>query len=204
MRIASRPSASQPWYLRPFFWINAALGVPARGTGPRRSAAARGLAGAAAVAGLLLAGVASAAHPLRPQTADGMEVFLGVIPAEIMLGHPAGHPERSPHGSVPAWGEQYHLVVSLFDRASGERIRDAEVSATVSDVRLPGKRLAGPQKRLEPMLLDGAVGYGNYFNMPGSAASYRIELEIRRGGAARAAKVTFNYEHVVVPTKPRP
>src|SRR3990172_13106740 len=107
------------------------------------------------------------------------------------------------HGDVPAWGEQFHLIVTLFDQGSGKRVHDAAIKATVFDARRPGKRLGGPQKRLEPMLVAGAAAYGNYFNMPGPAP-YRIELEIRRQGAAETIKLPIEYRHALVTTKLRP
>ena len=164
---------------------------------------ARRMALVGAFAWLLFASAALGGQAVQPLRADGIEIFHGVIPAEIILGHPEGHSERKMHGGSPAWGEQYHLVVTLFDSASKERIHDAEVKATVFDTRLPGKRLAGQQKRLEPMLFADAVSYGNYFNMPGPAP-YRIELEIRRRGAAKTVKFPIEYRHALVTTKPPP
>lgn len=152
---------------------------------------------------LLLASATLVAQTIQPLRADGIEIFYGVIPAAIILGHPNDHDERKMHGGAPAWGEQHHLIVTLFDGASRERIRDAEVKATVFDTRRPGNRLAGAQKRLEPMLFSGAASYGNYFNMPGPAP-YRIELEIRRQGAAETVKLPIEFRHALVTTKPRP
>lgn len=163
----------------------------------------RRLAAASAFTGLLFASAAFAAQTGQPLRAGGMEIFYGLIPAEILLGHPDNHPERRMHGGVPAWGEQFHLIVTLFDQGSGKRIHDAEIKATVFDVRSPGKRVGGPQKRLEPMQYAGAESYGNHFNMPGPAP-YRIELEIRRRGAAETVKIPIEYRHALVTTKPRP
>jgi hypothetical protein len=164
---------------------------------------ARRLAAATATTWLLLASATLSAQAVQPLRAAGMEIFYGLIPAEIVLGHPGNHPERTMHGDVPAWGEQFHLIVTLFDQGSGKRIHDAEIKATVFDVRLPGKRLGGPRKPLEPMLFAGAASYGNYFNMPGPAP-YRIELEIRRQGAPETVKLPIEYRHALVTTKPRP
>jgi len=163
---------------------------------------AKRMAPIGAFAWLLFASVAPGAQSVQPLRADGIEIFHGVIPAEIILGHPEGHSERKMHGGSPAWGEQYHLIVTLFDSVSKERIQDAEVKATVFDTRQPGKRLAGQQKRLEPMLFADAASYGNYFNLPGPAP-YRIELEIRRRGAVKTVKVPLEYRHGVAPAEPR-
>ena len=169
---------------------------------PNLAFSAKSMAPIGAFAWLLFASAALGAQAVQPLRADGIEIFHGVIPAEIILGHPAGDSERKMHGSTPAWGEQYHLIVTLFDSASKERIQDAEIKATVFETRRPGKRLAGQQKRLEPMLFAGAASYGNYFNLPGPAP-YRIELEIRRRGAVKTVKVPLEYRHGIVPAEPR-
>ena len=169
---------------------------------PTRKISAWKLAAVTAAAWLWLAGSALGAQSAQPLRVDGMEIFFGLIPAEIMLGHPAEHAERSMHGSVPVWGEQYHLIVSLFDQASGKRIHDAEIEARVFDMRGSGK-LAGQRKRLEPMLFASTASYGNYFNMP-APAPYRIELEIRRAGARESVKIPIEYRHALVTTNPRP
>ena len=168
-----------------------------------RNLIARRLAAVTATIWLLLASATLAAQTVQPLRAAGMDIFYGLIPAEIVLGHPDNRSEPRVHGGVPAWGEQFHLIVSLFDQGSGKRIYDAEINATVFDARSPGKRVGGPRKRLEPMRFAGAAAYGNYFNMPASAP-YRIELEIRRRGASEAVKVPIEYRHALVTRKPRP
>lgn len=160
-------------------------------------------AAVAIAACLLFYSAALAAQTGQPLRAGGMEIFYGLIPAEIILGHPGEHAERRMHGGAPAWGEQFHLIVTLFEQGSGKRIHDATVKAAVFDARLPGKRLGGPQKRLEPMLFAGAASYGNYFNMPGPAR-YRIELEIQRQGKSETVKLSIEYQHALVTTKPSP
>lgn len=164
---------------------------------------ARKLAAATASTCLLFTSATLSAQSVQPLRAGGMEIYYGVIPAEIILGHPGDHDERKMHGGTPAWGEQHHLIITLFDGSSKERIHDAEAKATVFNTRLPGKRLGGPQKQLQPMVFAGAASYGNYFNMPGPAP-YRIELEIRRQGRAETVKVAIEYRHALVATQPRP
>lgn len=158
-------------------------------------------AAAAMAAWLLFMSEPVAAQTGQPVRAGDMEIFYGLIPAEIVLGRPADHAERGMHGGAPAWGEQFHLIVSVLDQSSGKRISDAEIKATVYDIRSASKRVAGARKRLEPMLFSGAENYGNYFNMPGPA-SYRIDLEIRRPDMAQAIRLPIAYRHALVPGKP--
>ncbi|MBI3919412.1 MAG: hypothetical protein HY322_20655 [Betaproteobacteria bacterium] len=146
------------------------------------------------VAALALIAAAPATAAEYYKSAGGMVIYMGVLPAAMVRGHPPEHPESALHGGTPAWGEQYHVVVALFDRATGTRIHDVAIKATVFDTRQPGKRLPGPHKELESMLVAGAGSYGNYFNMP-APAPYRIELEIRRPDSTTPANTSFEFSH---------
>lgn len=118
---------------------------------------------------------------------DGYAIYLGVVPAAIARGHPPDHPERKMHGGAP-WGRgQHHVMVAVFEAASGARVDDAVVTAKVGE---PG--LTPVQRPLEPMLIAGAWSYGNYFALspPGP---YRIELHIARSDASRPIVTTFTY-----------
>ena len=119
---------------------------------------------------------------------NDLDIFYGVIPAEIIRGHPAEHPEASMHGGVPHGSGQHHLIVSIFDVRTAKRLENAQVSARVSE---PG---LAPQKRaLEPMQFAGSITYGNFFNMS-AAGPYRIDVEIRPHGQG-PTNVTFEYRH---------
>ena len=61
-----------------------------------------------------------------------MELFFGLIPAEILRGHPSDHEERSMHGGVPRGKGVYHLIVSVFDAKTITRITDAVITASVT------------------------------------------------------------------------
>jgi hypothetical protein len=121
--------------------------------------------------------------------ADGLAVYLGLLPAAMVQGHPEGHPERAMHGGVPMARHASHVLAAVFDAASGERVEDVQVEARVAPLGL-----AGVRRPLEPMAIADTVTYGNYFDLPGEGR-YRIELSIRRPGAARAVELAFDYEH---------
>lgn len=143
------------------------------------------LAGVLAV----IAAAVPADHSAQHKVMDGVEIYVGIVPAEMVQGHPKEHPESEMHGGIPAGKYRYHVVVALFDQASGKRITGAEVKARVVE---PG--YTGPQKRLESMLINGNVSYGNYFIL--GPASYSIEMQIRRPGAAGAILVDFESPQV--------
>lgn len=136
----------------------------------------------------LSAGLVFAAETGQVARVNGMDVFYGVIPAEIISGHPENHAERKMHGGVPRGSGQHHLIVSLFDAKTRRRIENAQVSARIGE---PG--LAPQSKTLETMQFAGTVTYGNFFTMT-SPGSYRIEVEVRPHGGV-PAKAVFEYRH---------
>lgn len=137
----------------------------------------------------MLAKVSAAADAENYKVVDGVAIYFGIMPAEMILGHPKEHAEREMHGGVPGGTHQDHLVVALFDNATGKRISDAQVTATVGEIGL-----AGETKKLDPMKIAGTITYGNYFDMP-SRNIYRILMQIRRPGAAGAIKAEFTHRH---------
>jgi hypothetical protein len=123
------------------------------------------------------------------KTKGGLAVYLGVLPAAMIQGHPRGHPEEAMHGGVPSGRHAYHVMAAVFDAATGERVEDAVVEPRVAE---PGR--AGITRRLEPMLIADTVTYGNYFQLSGDGP-YRIDLSITRPGLARPITVESTYEH---------
>jgi hypothetical protein len=152
----------------------------------RRTAIVAAIVAGSAVA---VSGAAVQAADDYTRSADGLTAYLGVMPAEIVKGHPPGHPEQAMHGGTPKGSHQYRVVAALFDSASGARISDATVTAQIS-----GLGLAGSKARLEPMEIAGTISYGGFFNLPGRDL-YTVRLIIERPGAARAIDLTFKYDH---------
>ncbi len=132
---------------------------------------------------------AFAADSAMHKVENGVGIYLGVFPSEMILGHPKPHAEAEMHGGVPSGEHRYHVTVALFDAATGRRITDAQVKARVSEFGL-----SGTEKKLEPMTIDGTISYGNYFTMSGTGI-YRIRLQIRRPGTAQVIEAEFEYQH---------
>jgi hypothetical protein len=132
---------------------------------------------------------ATAAEGGLYRTAGGLAVYLGVIPAEIVKGHPSGHAEQTMHGGAPKGVHQYHVVAAVFDAASGARVSDAKVSAQVS-----GLGLSGPKKKLDPMEIANTISYGGFFDLPGRDL-YTIGLTIERSGQPKPVSLEFKYDH---------
>lgn len=137
------------------------------------------------LAGLLLVASATAAAGGYSQVVDGVALYFGMMPAELVRGHPREHPESEMHGGVPA-GEN-HLVIALFNDKTGERITRAEITATIT-----GPDRFKAEKKLESMVVAGAATFGNYFTMPGPGP-YRIALRIRTPGIGHDIEATFTW-----------
>ena len=114
---------------------------------------------------------------------------MGVIPAQILQGHPDEHPEHEMHGGIPARGHRDHVVVALFDDATGKRIENAKITGSVVELGMGGKK-----KALEPMKIAGTITYGNYFTMPDSGI-YHIKLWIHLPGKQGVIEAHFTHQH---------
>lgn len=123
----------------------------------------------------------------QSKSAQGLTVYLGIVPTEIIRGHPSAHTEATAHGGPPRGQHEYHIMVAVFDTTSGARIENAKIAARVSSLGL-----AGPRKALEPMPIADTVTYGNYFDLPGRGR-YRIDVEIDRPQGR--ARFEFSYSH---------
>ncbi len=119
------------------------------------------------------------------QVVDGVAIYFGIMPAQLVRGHPPEHPEGQMHGGAPA-GEN-HIMVALFEEKTGKRLDGAVVTVTVT-----GPDRFKAEKKLEPMTVAGAASYGHYFYMPGPGP-YRIRLGIRLPGTARELRATFTW-----------
>ena len=139
---------------------------------------------------VFLSAVATAADaPENYQVVDGVAIYLGLMPAQIIEGHPMSHTEAGMHGGVPAGSQSNHVMVALFDAATGKRIGDAMVKAAVGEMGM------GLQwKTLEPMQIADTITYGNYFVMPENGI-YRIQVRIHLLGRPQPVVAIFTHQH---------
>ena len=125
---------------------------------------------------------AYAAGPSQVQTAEGLTVYIVLLPAAIIK----GYPETIMHGGKPSGRDEFHLVVAVFDATSGRRVSDATVSARVAEAGL-----AGQTKPLAPMPIAGVVTYGGFFALP-PMARYVVRIVVTRHGSSPA---TFDFTY---------
>lgn len=144
-------------------------------------AAAAGVFALAAAAALIAAD--------HGKVVDGVAVYFGVVPSEVITGHPQAHEERAMHGGAPTAAHRHHVVVALFDEATGRRVENAKVKASVTEA---GRASQG--KALDPMTIAGTLTYGNYFTMSGRGP-YRIRVSATLPGSTRPYVADFDYRH---------
>lgn len=128
----------------------------------------------------------------RSVTKSDLTVHFGIVPAEKARSVDRGTSEPVEPASAPGLSS-YHLVVALFDKATGERISDATMNATVTGPG-PKSRSRTQVKPLQEVKANGMVTYGNYFDMPWRGR-YRIDLSITRKDSSRPTNVRLTYDH---------
>jgi hypothetical protein len=132
---------------------------------------------------------AAVAQTENPKTGGGITVYLGVMPAAMIQGHPKGHPEQAMHGGVPRGRYAYHVMAAMFDAESGERIENAKVEARVSS-----QVFTSAMRPLEPMQIAGTVTYGNYFTISANEP-YQILISVSRDSQTAPVALEFSHEH---------
>ena len=127
----------------------------------------------------------AAVLPANRKAVGGLEVYLGVVAADTIRRQMAADPQKQAQAAIPKGSDAYHVSVSLFDAASHAEIADAQVEATIQD-----PVMGGQTRKLEVMVVNGTISYGNYFRVAGSTP-YRIALHIVRPGTGQMVDTDF-------------
>ncbi len=130
---------------------------------------------------------AAAGHPMQSETADGVRVYLGIMPATMLREHGEEYREHNAQCPPPGGSDSHHVMIALFDESSGERITDADVEVRVSPLGL-----VGPRKHLHPIPVADATSYCNYFSLS-TPDTYTINVDIRRPNAPGVIRTKFVY-----------
>ena len=142
-------------------------------------------------AGLLLVvtALSTAAVTDLEKHADGLAIYIGVVPAQILRGNADATHLATMHGGLPSGRGSHHLVIAIYDERTQRQVEGADVAANVTPLGL------GPTRRkLEPMQIGASATYGNFFPMSGSGP-YTVQVTIHVPGQARTTNVQFNYAH---------
>ena len=130
------------------------------------------------------------AHDGNHKVVGGMDIYLGIVPASSIRVHePPESKQKSMHGGIPRGKDYYHLNISLFDSRTKTEITDADVEVTAEDLVMGGET-----KKLDAMVFNNDISYGNYFHMPGRNP-YRITVHITKPGASQPVTAEFDFKH---------
>lgn len=136
-----------------------------------------------------LAMPAAAATTEYEKRADGLTVYMGVVPAEVLGGRTETNHVATMHDGSPRASGSHHVVISIFDESAKRQLADATVEATVGSLGM-----AGTRRTLEPMKIRDTMTYGNFFPMSGPGP-FVVRVDIRRPGQNQPTRVQFNYAH---------
>ena len=143
-----------------------------------------------AMLSLALVASAAAAATEYEKHADGLVVYMGVMPAEVLRGRSDTDHLATMHGGLP-WGSgSHHIIMSVFDEATRRQLDDATVEASVGQLGRGETR-----RQLEPMKIANTTTYGNFFPMAGSGP-FLVRVSIRRAGQDHPTQVQFKYAHL--------
>lgn len=143
-----------------------------------------------ASAAVCAAAFAWGADTSQHKTVNDIDIYYGVVPVEVVKIHEKQHAEERMHGKGrPTFGT-HHLVVTLYDAKTAQRITDATVTATVIPLGLSHEK-----KTLDIMKINNAASYGNYFSMPAGEMPYRIQITVTRPSNHMPVSADFEYRH---------
>lgn len=95
------------------------------------------------------------------------------------------------HGGPPGGAHAYHIIIAVFEAASGARVENATVTAMVSGAGHVG----GSNLALEPMAIADTATYGGFIDLL-ATERYDIAVSIGIPGRRDPVRVTFAEEHV--------
>ena len=123
-------------------------------------------------------------QPSGAATSEGVSAYLGVVPSAVVR---AEHLDRILHPSMAA-GDT-HIVVALYDAASGTRIDNAAVEAVIQGERHRAQRTI----RLEPMRIDSTVTFGGFVSLARNDR-YHVDVLVRLPDDDREIRLEFLFD----------
>ena len=123
----------------------------------------------------------------KVQIIDGLAIYLGIIPAEMIEGHIA----KLMHGGLPVGTHRYHISVAIFDNNTGNRIHNSVITVRIASSSGTGP---GAAKQLEEMTLNKTRLYGNYFSIQ-SQGPYIIDVTVTLKGKDINARFKMEVAH---------
>jgi hypothetical protein len=152
--------------------------------GWRVSSLTAGLLAAAA-----LAGCGPKAVTGQTQVVEGVRFDYGLVPEAAPGAPPAGQPDMRMNSAAPAHANSYHVVLSVADAKTGQKLEPPEVTMSLSGPDHPGKVSVA----MDPMTVNGQATYGHYVQLP-HAGPYQLEFHVRPAGGYAPIKARFELE----------
>ena len=89
-------------------------------------------------AGLLLAftTLSAAAVTDFEKHADGLAIYMGVVPAQLLRGNADASHLATMHGGLPGASGSHHLVIAIYDERTQRQVEGADVVANVTPLGL--------------------------------------------------------------------
>ncbi|MBI2379518.1 MAG: hypothetical protein HYV16_02010 [Gammaproteobacteria bacterium] len=128
--------------------------------------------------------------PSQSVRQDGLVIYYGVLPAELLSRHELNAQGTHMSSRNALRSDAHHVVIALFDAKTGQRIHDAIVTARV--IPLSG---APEEAALKPMRINDSMSFGNFFRLE-TDTPYVVHLRIRRADVAgKDVEAQFRYQH---------
>lgn len=116
---------------------------------------------------------------------EGVTLYWGLVPAAVVAKQ---HDIDQLHGGPPKGGGQvHHLVIALFESATGRRIENAVVRAQLSETGF----VDAPAKYVPPMTVDGQMTYGQLFSVA-KEGPYQFRVFVKIPDRAREIEYSFS------------
>lgn len=133
----------------------------------------------------LLVALPQPALAQRQLERSGITLYWGLVPSAVVADM---HELAELHGGPPKGGGQVqHLVVALYDSASGRRIEGAVLRARLSESGI----VDPPVKYLLPMQVNGQASYGQLFGVI-KDGPYHFLLWVRR--SPQGEEIEFRFD----------
>ena len=138
------------------------------------------------------AGPATAAPAVKPggnvKVVHGTEIYLGLLPAEVLRSYPKASVERSMHGGVPSGSGYYHVNVSVLDSAK------APVPGASVEVKVDERGgFSSETKTLEPITFNNVPSYGGYVRLK-SKTPYQLTVKVKTPTSPQPIEARFDQQ----------
>lgn len=122
----------------------------------------------------------------QSQVVDGLKFDYGLVAEPARGAPPASHPDPSMHGGAPSQPNTYHVVLSVADAKTGQKVAASEVAVGLSGPGHPGTNFAP----MEAMSVNGQASYGHYVVLP-EPGPYRLEFRVTPSGNHQPVEARF-------------